>query len=58
MINFPQDVSLLLPVELLDSLAKVVNEGIQRANIPPADRKEIAAWWEAEYSLIQDSLGK
>jgi len=53
-----KDISVNLPVELLDSLSEVIKVGLQRAKIPPEDRKSLSSWWEAEHEIVQSYLPK
>lgn len=50
------DVSVMLPVELLESLSKAIEVGIQRAKMPTEDRKQLDAWWEAEKDFLNDHI--
>ena len=56
MSNLPPDLSVHLPVELFESLCKVIETGIQRADIPSGERKNIASWWEAEEEFLLEDL--
>jgi len=54
--NLP-DISVNIPSEHLDALAEVIRTGLQRSTkLTPESRKAIAAWWDAEYDLIQEEL--
>jgi len=54
--NSTKDISVSLPVELLEYLSKVIKVGLQRSNIPAEARKSITYWWEAEYDLIKSEI--
>jgi len=50
------DISLLAPAEHFDSLAEVIETGLQRAKISQEARKTLASWWEAEKALIAEEI--
>lgn len=49
-----QDVTVNLPKELLDSLSEVLRVGLEKAKIPPDDRKQLTCWWDAEAEFIRE----
>lgn len=50
------DVTITLPTEHLESLSAVISAGLNHAKLKPESRRELKAWWDAEYDLIQSEL--
>lgn len=53
------DITVNIPLELLDSFVEVIQTGLRRTNkIAPEEKKSLKFWWEAEYDLIQSEIEK
>ena len=51
------DIAVNLPAEHLNALAEVIRTGLQRSTkLTPAERKNLSAWWDVEYDMIQEEI--
>lgn len=49
-------VAIYIPKEYIVEFSKVIESGLQEANLPRESRKNLTYWWKAESSLINDEL--
>lgn len=50
------DISVLLPAEYFEAFSEVIGMGLKRAKIEQEARANLAAWWEAEKTMIADEI--